>query len=277
MQEEAAAEANNSACRSLLWPRIGSWTKLKPFLCLRYNNNNHRSAAQALMQELCTHRPTVTVVQTVMDALVSIHHGNGNNVDPTTIVDAKGRTPLHIAATFGCSLDVVALLMAGNSTAALTKDLAGRYPLHWACAHSVSSYALSKKAQKKAADSMVQVINALIEAYVVAAVVKDQAGHTPLDLAVAAHADPRTIAALQLVAKILAANNNNNGANKNTNKTSSTSTKSTYEIMPVKVAVFDGDNDDDVSSVGSRGVSRHVGRHMSTTTTTPKGSNRLFL
>jgi hypothetical protein len=214
------------------------------WLTLANNDKFHVVSSCESLHALCMYRPTVAVVQAVMEALSRIHN---NNVDVTVMVDAAGRTPLHICAAFGACVQVTELLMK-DSTAVLTPDHARRYPLHWACAHPHGG----QKLNKKSTDNMVEVISKLIEAYAVAVISQDKNGHSPLDLAGAALADERILSALRFVIKILPSNGL-------FDHTASIETESVHEVPQVAVC----DDDDDLSSVGSRGVSRHVRRYMS--------------
>jgi Ankyrin repeats (many copies) len=198
------------------------------------------------LHALCMYRPTVAVVQAVIDTLkaTTTVGVDKNNIDVTMVVDAQGRTPLHIAAASNCSVQVIQLLMRDN-TAVLTKDHARRYPLHWACAKPGS--------KKKLVDNMVQVINSLIEEYPISVIAMDHEGNTPMDLATANKADKQILAALRFVAKILPANVSKSPSN-------SLGTATTYQIP--REAYCDEDDDDDLSSVGSQGVSRHAQRYF---------------
>jgi hypothetical protein len=202
------------------------------------------------LHALCLFRPTASVVQAVIDTLKATV---SKNVDATMVVDKRGRTPLHMAAASGCSTAVMDLLMREN-TAVLTLDHEGRYPLHWACTYNPG------RGSKKNADDRVQVIRQLIEAYPVSVVTKDREGNTPMILATKNKADKRILAALHFVARILPVNVAKDPA--------STVTESTIEIPQEAVCSY-GDDDDDVSSVGSRGVSRHPRRYMNTEQKSP--------
>lgn len=235
------------------------------------NDKSHVVSSCESLHALCMYRPTVAVVQAVMDALTRIH---GNAVDVTVMVDAAGRTPLHICAAFGACGTVAELLML-DSTAVLTPDQSRRYPLHWACAHPHGTMGhmiphvghhknttSNNNNSRKATDNMAAMISQLIEAYPVAVISPDSNGHTPLDLAVAANADARIVSALRFVVKILPSPKNFGHLYDNDpqNQTASMDTESTFlnEIPAVAVC----DDGDDLSSVGSRGVSRHVRRYI---------------
>jgi ankyrin repeat protein len=227
------------------------------WLTLANNDKFHVVSSCESLHALCMYRPTMAVVQAVMEALARIHH---NNVDVTVMVDAAGRTPLHICAAFGASADVTELLMR-DSTAVLTPDHARRYPLHWACAHPHGCGSNTNKTQHKKAseDNMVEVINKLIEAYAVAVISPDKNGHSPLDLAAAAQADGRILSALRFVKKILPSN----GLLDHTASIETDSRGGGADDVPATLDTVCADDDDDLSSVGSRGVSRHVRRYMS--------------
>lgn len=214
-----------------------------------------REPAYESLHALCMYRPTATVVQAVIDTLQATVC---RNVDATMLVDAHGRTPLHIAAASGCSSAVIELLMRKN-TAILTLDNGGRYPLHWACTFNPGRGGLKRE------DDRVEVIKKMIEAYPVSVLTKDKKGNTPANLATANEADKRILAALHFVARILPVNVAKDPA--------SSITETTCEIPQEALCSYD-DCDDDLSSIGSKGVTSHKRCYLNSEQKSP---NLIFL
>jgi len=171
------------------------------------------SSAATPLHLLCQHQPTVAVVQKTLAILWTCD----------LQVDAKGRTPLHVAVMHGLPAAVVRTLLGDEfSTAAGVQDLRQRYPLHYAVlscepqqqrsGNSSSKKSASKKQQAAAAaDNRVLTVQLLLEAYPHAVHEPDAQGRTPLDLARATAAfsskkkttDPRILASLEFAAKML--------------------------------------------------------------------------
>jgi Ankyrin repeats (3 copies) len=202
------------------------------------------------LHALCMYRPTAEAVQEVLRA---IERTLGPNVvaDPKLVTDASGRTPLHIAVACGCSIEVVEVLLRDDSEAVWTLDYSNRFPLHWACTKPNGI-----RSSMKEIENMVLVINRLMEAYAVAVISKDQDGRTPTDLAIAAKADYRIIKAFQFVTNILPKNITGHPTPKGS-KDGSAGTDTTDEMPREAICIFNDDASDGISSIGSRGVSRH--------------------
>jgi hypothetical protein len=131
-------------------------------------------------------------------------------VNAALVTDVHGRTPLHIAVACGCSLAVVDVLLHNDYEAVYMMDHTNRYPLHWACTclylsttTTTTSAPKSYSSREREVNNLVQIINRLMEIYAMAVIIKDDMGCTPLDIAQSVHADPRIIQALQFVRNIL--------------------------------------------------------------------------
>lgn len=100
---------------------------------------------------------------------------------PEAEQDRKGRTPLHVACAFGCSIAVVARLVDGDTAShanpASVRDSAHMLPLHWACtaAHAVAAHSDSRA-------NMVHLVGFLVEAYPHGVFMENGRGLTPIDL-----------------------------------------------------------------------------------------------
>lgn len=81
--------------------------------------------------------PPVSLVALLMDTVSVLFPRTA----PLDAMDLVGRTPLHIATTYGCPSAVVLQLLdaSGNSTSAavLMQDAWHRCPLHWACMNTM--------------------------------------------------------------------------------------------------------------------------------------------
>jgi Ankyrin repeat len=218
------------------------------------------------LHALCMYRPTPAAVRAVIRA-IELTLGSNVVADATLVTDASGRTPLHIAVACGCSLDVVEVLLRDDSEAVWTLDYSNRYPLHWACTKPNGS-----RSTKEDVENMVLVINRLMEAYAMAVISKDQQGHTPMDLAVEAKADPRILKALQFVTNILPKKSNTSHPSKGSGSTRTEST-----VPCEAICIMRDDQSDGLSSIGSRGVSRHARRNRSRSVFGRKIPNLVFL
>ena len=252
-----------------------------------------RSSICECLHALCLYRPTPSAVRAVQVAIQSAYtyipnpstgtidtttttptngclFSNGMVVNAALVTDAHGRTPLHIAVACGCSFAVVDLLLHDDYEAAYMMDHTNRYPLHWACTCSyLMSNAKSYSSREREIDDVVKIINRLMEIYAVAVLSKDDMGCTPLDIAKSVvNADPRIVRALQFVKNILPVKKRiKSHPDEATVITGGGMTK-----YPMREAICiyhndsdDNDNDrhyhhhnfmDDVSSIGSRGVSK---------------------
>lgn len=133
---------------------------------------------------LLKYQPPLHVVRLLIQKLSEL---NRNSV-PEAVRDPKGRTPLHIACAYACSIAVIARLMNGATAKfrnpAAVPDAAHMVPLHWACKAVVS---------QDNVENMVHVIGFLVEAYPEGVFIANGRGMNPADLATQHLADPAII------------------------------------------------------------------------------------
>lgn len=196
------------------------------------------------LHTLCKARPSAAVVQSVLEVMA------GSKKDPQDVLallDCGSRTVLHVAVAHGCSAVVVQeILLHIKSAAAMDKQ--GRYPLHYACDEGCKTAKRKKDIRNQA-----KIIQLLIEAFPVGVITKDNQGKTPLDLALKSTEHTDILSALRLVSKVI--------PKTPPSPTSTSLTEpTTLELVLPEILQRGGDHDDDISSIGSRGISLHVRR-----------------
>jgi hypothetical protein len=138
-------------------------------------------ASSALMGESALHvllqnQPPLNVVIAVIQAMRDLNPG----CVPEAMCDAIGRTPLHVACAFACSVVVVARLLNGASEQfrkpAAVQDAAFMIPLHWAC------QAAATVSNKKELENLVQVVSFLVDIFPKGVELQNSAGLTPSGL-----------------------------------------------------------------------------------------------
>jgi ankyrin repeat protein len=187
------------------------------------------------------YQPNAAVVKALLDRLAS----DQVVVRPLTALDSHGRTPLHIAVAKGCAYTTVRLLLL--PLAINTRDYDGRFPLHWACVTTSSSRSFLNR---KAVKNSIRIVSELIEFRPEAVSMRDAHGETPLDLAMRYSLDRRIINLLRLAARKTKAQ---------MSTVESSGDDSSGLDIPLEICNGD-DDDDDLSSVGFRGVSYHRNR-----------------
>jgi hypothetical protein len=191
-------------------------------------------SATTPLHAILVHQPTVELVDLLIDKLATLKPG----YFPEAAVDNHGRTPLHIAALFGCDFGVIERLSGGSQLAVVTKDESGRYPLHCACA--------KRHRYRKQNKSAILTVSLLVEIYPRATIVRDFNGQTPLDLAIQSNLDEKILLTLTMTQQIL----NKSQSNRQYGTASSTEASS----LDVPTSVYRGKSlyADDLSSVGFR-------------------------
>lgn len=127
---------------------------------------------QGPLHFILPYRPPLSVVASILQCTGDFSHV------PEEALDSKGRTPLHIAAAFNCSYQIIRRLLSGVSLVvpALTRDDMDRLPLHWACCHPF----MTGRAEL---ENKFDTIILLLDAYPQAVDMADASGNTPLEYA----------------------------------------------------------------------------------------------
>jgi ankyrin repeat protein len=233
----------------------------------------HQFKGETALHMIVYYKPAVLVV----DKLIRYLSATTLTV-PEEVLDVMGRTPLHVAAANACPPMTMARLVSGVSGVmpAVTKDYMGRHPLHWACTnpHGIVNIEQENRSTKSffsrlicghrvssdqdndmsAVDNMVQVVFLLLKAYPEAVAIADDEGNTPLSLAFAHHADPRILKLLQEAGHCFKQIYSPYMTEMNRTQTNGSYSE---EEFPVEVTESSDDADypDDISSIGSCGVS----------------------
>ena len=159
--------------------------------------------------------------------------------------DRLGRNPLHMAAASACDVDVIALLLDGEtgSMPAVWKDKLGRYPLHWICCHGGRQQSRKKLHSQLAVENVRRVILRLLSVFPQALVMVDNTGCTPLDLARASGADAAIVQMLEDATRMYQDSKRREEDNMWLDLTEST--------VEISHSMDDWFDDDDVSSLDS--------------------------
>ena len=212
---------------------------------------------ETILHMIMVYQPPVGVV----DMLIRSMTQKGPETVPEAATDMQSRTPLHLAVAHNCDIAVIDRLMNGvvSVVPAVTKDVWHRLPLHWACANpkgsTKESWSLSCTSFPRLteSDNMIKIVEALVKAYPHAVTVKDWFGLTPFDLAVKNFADPYVIHILDNVLM------SNRSATVVIDHSGSGTEDTSQPDVPLEVPSAQcctSDFDDDVSSIGTGGVSR---------------------
>ena len=234
----------------------------------------HLFKGETPLHMLLHYKPTEAVVDMLVDYLT-----DKSETVPEDLVDIMGRTPLHVGAAKACPALTMARLVSGVSGVmpAVAKDSMGRHPLHWACtnpngrdddvgrnfltplvrstrnlncARGLSDEDIDE--DMSSVDNMVQVVFLLLKAYPEAVAIADMNGQTPLDLARIHDADRRILKLLQEAGYCFEQVHNTFKSDLRLASTANSSAEG--EGVPVEVTEST-DYDDDLSSIGSNGVS----------------------
>lgn len=218
---------------------------------------------ETILHLIMAYQPPSEVVDLLIRKIIQKRPGSV----PEDKADMHGRTPLHVAVIHGCDIAVVDRLMNGvvSYGPALTKDSQLRLPLHWACANpKLSSKGRSGLAscgsRSKDSENMIRIIQALVKVYPHAVTMKDQCGMTPLDLAVKVNANKYALNILESTSEHIKSLNDVGYSNSDITENMSM-LDIPSEVTSAPISNFNDDNGDDISSIGSRGASRHVRRY----------------
>jgi len=112
--------------------------------------------------------------------------------------DCLNRTPLHVAAGVGASVQVIKYLAMAYPEACKVQDEDGRTPLHFAC--DVECRLFEGEPERRAPPSF-QVIHALLSASIAPASMEDEDEMSPLEYAIFSDADVKVVKLLQKAAQ----------------------------------------------------------------------------
>ncbi len=214
---------------------------------------------ETILHLIMVYQPTVEVVDLLVKAMIR----KDSKVVPEAVTDIQGRTPLTVAVIHNCDVSVIRRLLNGVTTIvpAVTKDTWERLPLHWACTHESTvakpNWSILCNAKAKDCDNMTKIVEALLKAYPYAAVVKDVAGMTPLHIAANKLADP-------YVQQILRIAWESYQPKEDKSKACTDVTENSEIPFEEFVADMMYDDFDDVSSMGTGGVSKVKNRRKKT-------------
>ena len=238
--------------------------RLEPWLCVP--NSNNTTALHVIMP----YHPPVALVDMLIQSLARLSDGNGSYIPEATVEATLGQTPLHLAAAYGCDIEILQRLTKTSHHAVLTRDDLGRLPLHWVVVSCCTGGGGSKKSSSARGDkgkqnkssrsskkycisNTIHSIHHLVDIYPHSCTVHDAHGRSPLDLAIQYKADQRVILALlhkaqQTVMKYGAAPVGGPAS------AETPSTLANSVVPPRSVVVVhanESQSDDDVSSLGA--------------------------
>jgi hypothetical protein len=166
---------------------------------------------------------------------------------PEAMCDAIGRTPLHVACAFACSVVVVARLLNGAREQfrkpAAVQDAAFMIPLHWAC------QAAGTVSNRKELDNLVQIVSFLADIFPKGVELQNSAGLTPSGLLASQALAPKVQEAL------IGALKRNSGRIDSADDDSLSLPQKSW--IPSEICL---DDTLDVSTLGRRGVARRHSR-----------------
>ncbi|KAL9190289.1 hypothetical protein ACHAXT_007500 [Thalassiosira profunda] len=112
--------------------------------------------------------------------------------------DCLNRTPLHVAAGVGASVQVIKYLAMCYPEACKVQDEDGRTPLHFAC--DVDCRLFEGESERRDPPSF-QVVHALLSASIAPASMEDEDEMSPIEYAIVSDADVRVVKLLQKAAQ----------------------------------------------------------------------------
>lgn len=207
---------------------------------------------KSTLQLVMAYRPPVALV----DLLIRRCREHNPGHCPEDSIDMQGRTPLHAAVENGCSFETCERLM-GDNLPVIMKDQLDRTPLHYACINTKKSRGTKlsiRNYQSKTRnlssvtsdlDNSYGIVCLLVSAYPEATLIADVNGKTPIVLAKENGADSRIVTLLAAVRNSIEQPSFCDGGAIEQLLGSSMFTISSSSFS----------SDDDLSSVGSCGVS----------------------
>jgi hypothetical protein len=226
---------------------LSSWLGVLPNGSFGIDHDNTAICSLALHQ-IMIHRPPANVVEMMIKKMKQVRSG----YIPEAAVDEKNQTALHIAVEIGCGISVIKCLTATSDLPAFTMDTVGRFPLHIACC-------LSPRRGRGMIENTEQIINHLLEVYPQAAIVPDLTGKTPLQLLLGrgvSSSERRIVLTLRMVEQILSKESTPSVARTSTSTADELSELQNLVSNYIFISIASMKENDDMSSVGSRGVSQ---------------------
>jgi hypothetical protein len=231
---------------------LSSWLGVVPNGSFGIENDQTTVCSLALHQ-IMVYRPPDTVVEMMIKKMKQVRSG----YIPEAAVDEKSQTALHVAVEIGCDISVVKCLTVSSDLPAFTMDNMGRFPLHIACC-------LSPRRGRGMIQNTEQIINHLLEVYPQAAIVPDLSGKTPLQLLLSrgvSSKERRIVLTLRMVEQILSKESTPSVARTSTSTADELSELQHLVSNYILISIASMKENDDMSSVGSRGVSRSRPQH----------------
>lgn len=176
---------------------------------------------------LCKHQPTVAVVKALLWRC--------------NVWDFDGCTVLHVALRYGCAPAVVEVILSFDPDIVGVRDEDGRTALH---------YLMGSNGKQFRKQQLISMAHSLITLMPQCATSKDNSGMTPYDLALMNGKVDRDL--LKVMRRIV-----QKGKGDRSMRTVTTTSNSDSPEVPKQVTPARQYNDDDMSSVGSGGVSKH--------------------
>lgn len=287
---------------------------IRRWLFLDYSNDNNSRQSfyldvmnnfkgESILHQILKCHPPAEIIDLIIHRMVDhnqvdyFDYTNGllakkmSNVDysPETEVDLQGKTPLHVAVTVGCSVDVIQRLLQGKHKSRPTciRDNIMRLPLHWACSMSIESGSrtrmncifptLTKRRRNPYANNynLYKVIQLLVKVNPYSVLSTDKDGNKPIDIAKKSGMKREILEMLEKVENEQIQKNSNEVHRTTPGTSASVQTTTTKETTSHSSSVYlefdrilsrnheiitspHDDNNDDISSVGSGGMSLYV-------------------
>lgn len=158
----------------------------------RRRSNNYAAGRATLLHTCCQLHPPLDIVTRMVQLCPLAAHQR----------DASGRYPLHVAAAFGASPQVVHFLILQNQSAAACQDLEGKTPLHLSCEYGCFEGACDPGDDTNDNVTLVKgpilkQLRDLFSASAMAINQEDNDGCTPLELSITLNANLNVIHFLQ--------------------------------------------------------------------------------
>lgn len=155
---------------------------------------------ETILHSVLQYQPPVEVIDLLIHRLNV--DNESMNFSPEFAVDVRGRTPLHLATSLGCDIDIIRRLLQNNQKAVFMQDSWKRYPIHLACMNPKPSFRSSTNSSlcgcllpssnesrvevnrgQNNESNLCNVIELLLHIHPMAIITQDRDGYTPIDIA----------------------------------------------------------------------------------------------